>query len=1054
MNIVDTYGLDSHPLPQGRLLTRQQYLGIVGAALMVKQFRFARQLVLDWLAIYPGDLQAGLYYAQALAGEELRFLDGRKSAPERPRANNILQGLCEADPEFLEAVEVWAALEEDKVARAVLFALTGKSHAGVGQELWASQIYAARLAMQLGDFQQAEASIREALSCDPPHPLAAVTHLRLLQASPEVPLSAKSKLAVRYYQRWPDSLAIMLFVADCSLEGGDASLGVALLHQVAARDVGGQVARRIWGEMHPYRRLWPEKMELQLKQHVPGEVAAVLGWNRLPDRRNLDFSQSTTFRVEMDESDVAAGELDRAGMAKETPFSAAAPREEVQGSIEQVPIIAETPDSASEREISVPDHDLGNSKMDEIELDNQEPPEREPADSKDDESFNIAAPEELYQIHQELERIAEGLNLPGLTNLDGRRPVYVVFSVRSRLEVIYGSATAAILETEMQRVVEAVRSGSRDRSRRSKGRSRGKTRQWESRLFFADDPESTTALGIKPARPGDPWALKLALADLDGALARRGEMIGALLIVGGPEIVPFHRLPNPVDDSDQDVPSDNPYGTRDENYFLPEWPVGRLPGGTGQVATSLLGALRRVSARHQVGQVSYGWYLRWWNGLKSWWVTRRRAGQPSFGYTAAVWRRAASSVFRPIGEPEAMHVSPPMGLDGNEASAKPDSSRRRSNRSNRARGIPAPVGRLGYFNLHGLSDAPEWYGQRDPLDNSPGVDYPVALRPADITMHASRSNGGAGSANGIPQVVFSEACYGLHVRLPKAGQNSHGSSGTENSIPMAFLEAGSQVVVGSTCISYGSIGTPLIAADLLGQAFWRLLQEGLPAGEALRQAKLALAHEMDRRQGYLDGEDQKTLLSFILLGDPLAQPPGCQSGAKELNGLQRVRRLLKPSEPIPTVCDRADGCEAASDGEEEINMDVIDSVREVVAKYLPGMEDAEMMVTRERGRCAGKGHACPTSELLRKVSKVNWGGEYSSVEAMSQPDYGLTDEGLDSPVSHFRQGENLMVDKEEESAHRMVTLSKKVERPEGLHAHYARLTLDGKGNVVKMVVSR
>ena len=75
-------------------------------------------------------------------------------------------------------------------------------------------------------------------------------------------------------------------------------------------------------------------------------------------------------------------------------------------------------------------------------------------------------------------------------------------------------------------------------------------------------------------------------------------MIGALLIVGGPEIVPFHRLPNPLDDPDIDVPSDNPYATRDENYFIPEWPVGRLPGGSDADPRLLVAALRRISAHH------------------------------------------------------------------------------------------------------------------------------------------------------------------------------------------------------------------------------------------------------------------------------------------------------------------------------------------------------------------------------------------------------------------------------------------------------------------------
>mgnify|MGYP001081235206 CR=1 FL=1 len=73
-------------------------------------------------------------------------------------------------------------------------------------------------------------------------------------------------------------------------------------------------------------------------------------------------------------------------------------------------------------------------------------------------------------------------------------------------------------------------------------------------------------------------------------------------------------------------------------------------------------------------------------------------------------------------------------------------------------------------------------------------------------------------------------------------------------------------------MAYGSIAAPLAAADLLGHTFWRYLHEGFPAGEALRQAKIHLASSMSQRQGYLDGEDQKTLISFILFGDPLAQP--------------------------------------------------------------------------------------------------------------------------------------------------------------------------------------
>jgi len=47
-------------------------------------------------------------------------------------------------------------------------------------------------------------------------------------------------------------------------------------------------------------------------------------------------------------------------------------------------------------------------------------------------------------------------------------------------------------------------------------------------------------------------------------------------------------LPNPTDDSDINVPSDNPYATIDENYFIQQWPVGRLPDERGNDAGYLL----------------------------------------------------------------------------------------------------------------------------------------------------------------------------------------------------------------------------------------------------------------------------------------------------------------------------------------------------------------------------------------------------------------------------------------------------------------------------------
>ena len=89
--------------PSRKPLSRQRYLQIVHAALTVDNYRFARGAVIKWLANYPGDLQAGLYYARALLG---------LNRPQQ--ALPILDGLCLADAEFVDAAD--ALLQADMAA--------------------------------------------------------------------------------------------------------------------------------------------------------------------------------------------------------------------------------------------------------------------------------------------------------------------------------------------------------------------------------------------------------------------------------------------------------------------------------------------------------------------------------------------------------------------------------------------------------------------------------------------------------------------------------------------------------------------------------------------------------------------------------------------------------------------------------------------------------------------------------------------------------------------------------------------------------------------------
>lgn len=572
------------------------------------------------------------------------------------------------------------------------------------------------------------------------------------------------------------------------------------------------------------------------------------------------------------------------------------------------------------------------------------PPSETASSHRSPVSQSSGSSEEIADIQSQLNALAERL-APKETK--SQLPVsdyhYFILSSRTRLIQAFDLKGFMAIDDQLKTLAANVA-------------ARAKLR---AAVLYVDDAASLKALGLRPVNPANAWDIKTLLNDLATQLRKKNEAIGAVLIVGGADIIPFHHLPNPTDDPDPDIPSDNPYATPDENYFVPEWPVGRIPSGAGQDPQPLLRALGNAAATHSNPSkwAHHNWLVRLW----LWLIGRREATAISrnFGYSANVWKQASLAVYTTIGDPRNLLTCPPV-----DAAALP------------ADGL-APA-RLSYFNLHGIEDGPEWYGQRSADDVGSVPEYPVALRPADVSNHGR-----------APAIVFSEACYGANI-LGKT---------IEDALCLRFLDSGSRAMVASTKIAYGSVTTPLIGADLLGFFFWQNVTDGLPAGEALRRAKLQMAQEMHERQGFLDGEDQKTLIEFVLYGDPLATTTETRpKGAK--------RTLPTPAETPPTVCDK-------SNGESALTPEAVSRIKSVVAQYLPGMRDAQWRVAHSHAECTAK-HDCPTARLARfQKSPIR-------------------------PLPHTT----------------VVTLSKTWHANAHAHPHYARITLDEAGAVVKLAVSR
>jgi hypothetical protein len=185
-----------------------------------------------------------------------------------------------------------------------------------------------------------------------------------------------------------------------------------------------------------------------------------------------------------------------------------------------------------------------------------------------------------------------------------------------------------------------------------------------------------------------------------------------------------------------------------------------------------------------------------------------------------------------------------------------------------------------------------------------------------------------------------------------------------------------------------------VAADLLGNYFWQEVKGGRTVGEALMVAKIELVREMIKRQGFLDAEDQKTLLSFVLYGDPLV---GLEVNTKRMKNLTRFKRHVA----VKTIEERPVAEMTAA----PVSDQVLEQVKDALAACLPGVESAEVGYREE----------------------VEEDFELASVP-----------EGAKGKPNATRY---------------VVTLSKNNPAARAVHRHYARATVQN-GKIVKLVVSR
>lgn len=314
------------------------------------------------------------------------------------------------------------------------------------------------------------------------------------------------------------------------------------------------------------------------------------------------------------------------------------------------------------------------------------------------------------------------------------------------------------------------------------------------------DPEVGLLDLAVPPTMCEPDSLVAQLRAIQAALTLRGGIIESLWIIGGPQVVPFGSLPNPLPDRDGPILGDTVYGLADTDNLLPHWPVGRTPDC--DPPGLLADLLRQTAAAHASGP---------------------RPCPPPLAISTARWARVSAEVLERSGG-GALQLAPPL-----RAGAP-------------ARTLIAEQ-RLIYGNLHGVRNTLAWYGQ--PEGDS---ELTPALRPQDL----------AGLK--LPgTLVISQACFG--ARLDRL----------DGMIPLApaLLAAGAAAVITPTGLSYGAPDPPPGESDLLAIHLLATCRKpGMGSGGIMQAAQQALLRELLISQGRPHADDVKTLLSFVLYGDP------------------------------------------------------------------------------------------------------------------------------------------------------------------------------------------
>jgi hypothetical protein len=417
------------------------------------------------------------------------------------------------------------------------------------------------------------------------------------------------------------------------------------------------------------------------------------------------------------------------------------------------------------------------------------------------------------------------------STLRNDQSVKLSVTVKSRLEGKYDPAGLQKINDAVKRWIEA-----------------DAKRGIQTVHVHVDDSTDMNAQGVAPVL-GEATRenIKQAINDLWNKLKPTPHY---LVLFGGDQIIPMFQVPNPSgwleSEPDTSVPTDNPYGTHlpflpsdpTNSYLIPERAIGRIPD--------------------MVDDPDPVWLCEYLETAINW------KPKPDSFYklpyaicTAEAEEAATDSIQKSLGKPGLTpFVCPPKDDSSTETRQKLSAG-------------------LHMIKCHGNKEDATFWGFSEADQRTKDHPY-AAITSATLRLSPKPST-----------VVASMCCFGAQIFSPS---DPNARSPREWPIASTYLRQGALGFVGSTMMAW--VGrADMGPADWIVQGYLKNVLAGESIGNALLASKQDYQSHYSLNDNTFASDEQKTLIEYMLLGDPSIHPVGSAQSAKSLLAFQsRWRR--------------------------------------------------------------------------------------------------------------------------------------------------------------------